>query len=168
MKKSLFLIAFALIMISGHSFGQEQTSQSNTQLNIGTGFSSWGIPFYIGIDKGVHPDISVGAEFSYRSYREDWDKLNYTHSVMGFSANANYHFNRLLQIPQNWDFYAGLNIGFFVWSSPNDYYGSHQSGLGIAAQIGGRYYFSERFGINLEFGGGNAFSGGKFGLSIKI
>jgi hypothetical protein len=36
------------------------------------------------------------------------------------------------------------------------------------AQVGGRYYFTEKVGINLEVEGGNAFSGGKFGLSIKL
>jgi len=73
-----------------------------------------------------------------------------------------------MRIPQNWDFYAGINIGFFIWNSPNDYEGSHTSGLGLGAQIGGRYYFNNRVGLNLEFGGGNAFSGGKIGVSIKF
>jgi len=73
-----------------------------------------------------------------------------------------------LNIPSPWDFYAGLNLGFYSWNSPRDYEGSHTSGLGLGGQIGGRYYFSNKVGINLEFGGGNAFSGGKFGLTIKI
>jgi outer membrane immunogenic protein len=51
---------------------------------------------------------------------------------------------------------------------PNDYPGSHTSGVGLGAQLGGRYYFSDKFGINLEVGGGNAFSGGKFGISVKF
>jgi hypothetical protein len=40
--------------------------------------------------------------------------------------------------------------------------------VGLGAQIGGRYYLSDKVGLNLEFGGGNAFSGGKFGVSIKL
>jgi len=48
------------------------------------------------------------------------------------------------------------------------YPGSHTSGLGIGAQVGGRYYFSDNVGINIEFGGGNAFSGGKVGISILL
>jgi hypothetical protein len=39
------------------------------------------------------------------------------------------------------------------------------SGLGLGAQIGGRYFFKDNFGLNLEFGGGNALSGGKFGIT---
>lgn len=62
----------------------------------------------------------------------------------------------------------GLNLGFYVWSSPDAYQGSHSSGLGIGAQIGGRYYFTNKVGLNFEFGGGNAFSGGKVGVTIKL
>ncbi|MDP4272352.1 MAG: hypothetical protein Q8909_19855, partial [Bacteroidota bacterium] len=86
----------------------------------------------------------------------------------GISGNANYHFNNVFNIPRNWDLYAGLNLGFYVWSSPDTYDGSHTSGLGLGAQIGGRYFISKKVGLNLEFGGGNAFSEGKFGLTIKL
>jgi len=40
--------------------------------------------------------------------------------------------------------------------------------MGRGAQIGGRYYFTQKVGINLELGGGNAFSGGKIGLTFKL
>jgi outer membrane immunogenic protein len=40
--------------------------------------------------------------------------------------------------------------------------------LGLGIQVGGRYYFNEKFGLNLEFGGGNYVSGGKFGISLKL
>ena len=39
----------------------------------------------------------------------------------------------------------------------------------LGFQIGGRYYFTNKVGINLEFGGGhNTLSGGKIGISIKL
>ncbi|MDA3866209.1 MAG: hypothetical protein PF489_05585 [Salinivirgaceae bacterium] len=168
MKKVFFLIVLAVILITAPAYSQSPLPTGKTQLNAGVGFSGWGIPVYVGLDLSVHPDITIGGEFSYRSYRENWKDDYYNHSVIGIAGNGNYHFNSLLNIPQRWDFYAGLNLGFFVWSSPNDYYGDHSSGLGIGGQIGGRYYFSQNFGINLEFGGGNAISGGKFGISIKL
>jgi outer membrane immunogenic protein len=168
MKKSISIIAIAMLTLSGVAFGQSPLPLGKTQLNIGAGLSEWGVPFYIGLDYSVHKDVTIGGEFSYRSYRENWKNKYYHHNVMGFSGNANYHFNTLLDIPQDWDFYAGLNLGFYSWSSPNEYYGSHTSGLGLGAQIGGRYYFNNKVGVNLEVGGGNAFSGGKVGLSIKL
>lgn len=170
MKKLLLIIALALI--SGLTFSQNPYPKGRNQLNLGVGLSGWGIPIYIGIDHGVGSDFSIGGEFSYRSYNEHWKYDNgyydYNHNIMGFSGNANYHFNRVLDIPSNWDFYAGLNLGFYVWNSPTDYRGSHSSGLGLGGQIGGRYYLSDKVGLNLEFGGNNAFNGGKFGLTIRM
>ncbi len=166
MKKSILVVAF--LLISGFMFAQNPLAKGQAQLNAGVGFSNWGTPFYIGFDYGVHPDISLGAEFSYRSFNENWGNYKYHQSVMGFSGNANYHFNTILSIPSNWDFYAGVNIGFYHWNSPDGYDGDHTSGLGLGGQVGGRYFFNDKFGLNLEFGGGNAFSGGKFGLTIKF
>lgn len=166
MKK--FILAIGVFLLFGATYGQSPLPIGKTQLNAGLGLSEWGAPFYIGIDYSVNKDITVGGEYSYRSYYDYWDDIRFHHSIMGFSGNGNYHFNSLLKIPQMWDFYAGLNLGFFVWSSPDDYHGSHTSGLGLGAQIGGRYYFTNKFGLNLEFGGGNEFSGGKFGVSIKL
>jgi hypothetical protein len=116
----------------------------------------------------VHPDVTVGGEFSYRSFNENIVGRKYGISVIGLSANGNYHFNTILEIPSNIDFYAGLNLGFYIWNTSGGYPGSGSSGLGLGAQIGGRYYFTNKLGVNLELGGGNSFSGGKLGLSVKF
>lgn len=182
MKKAIISILFLGFIFAVYA-GSQKNSARNTsaapldkgqfQLNTGVGFSNWGVPLYIGFDYGVHPDITIGGELSYRSWRENWNSLYYKHSIFGLSANGNYHFNRIMNIPRNWDFYAGLNIGYAFWSNHFDstlpfYSGNYNSGLGLGAQIGGRYYFSDSVGINLEFGGGNASSGGKCGVSIRF
>lgn len=166
MKKLLLAVSFLLVF--GLSFAQSPLGVGATQVNIGVGMSNWGVPFYAGFDYGFHRDFTFGGEFSYRGYRENWNKKYYDHSIMGFSGNGNYHFNTILGLPRQFDFYAGLNIGFFVWSSPDEYNGSHNSGLGLGGQLGGRFYFTDRLGLNVEFGGSNAFSGGKVGLTIKM
>jgi len=166
MKKIILSIALSLVL--GISYSQSPLPVGTCQLNTGVGLSAWGIPLYLGIDYSVHKDITIGGEFSFRSYREHWESDYYHHNIMGLSVNGNYHFNTLLKIPQKFDFYAGLNVGFYFWTSPEFYDGHHNSGLGLGAQVGGRYYFSDRVGINLEFGGGNEFSGGKLGVSIKL
>jgi outer membrane immunogenic protein len=166
MKKQI--LTFILVLATGFVFAQSPISKGESQINFGVGLSSWGVPVYVGFDHGVHPDITLGAEASFRSFNDNWRDNKYRHSVIGIQGNANYHFNTVLNIPSPWDFYAGLNLGFYSWSSPRDYEGSHTSGLGLGGQIGGRYFFSNKVGINLEFGGGNAFSGGKFGITIKI
>jgi outer membrane immunogenic protein len=162
------ILTMILLIAATVIFAQSPIDKGQTQLNAGIGLSSWGIPVYLGLDYGVHKDITIGGEFSYRSYHENWVSNRYNLSIIGISGNGNYHFNSLLNIPTNWDFYAGLNIGYYIWNSPSGYGGSHVSGLGLGGQIGGRYYFTDKFGINLEFGGGNVFSGGKFGISLKL
>ncbi len=167
MKRSLLVLV--MVLATGFAFAQEAPlAKGQSQLNAGFGFSSWGLPVYVGIDYGVHPDITIGGEFSFRSYDESWNNNNYNHNVIGISGNGNYHFNRILSIPSNFDFYAGLNIGFNIVSSDSDYKGDNTTGLGLGAQVGGRYYWNEKWGVNLEFGGGNAFSGGKIGITMKL
>ncbi|MCX6231887.1 MAG: hypothetical protein NTZ33_10125 [Bacteroidetes bacterium] len=165
--KKVFLI-FGFLFLTSGIFAQGNVNKGQTQINAGIGFSNWGLPIYVGFDYGVHPDISLGAELSYRSFSEDFYSIKYSHTVIGILGNANYHFNRILNIPSSWDFYAGLNIGFVSYSSSSGYGGSGSSGLGIGAQIGGRYYFSKKFGLNIEFGGGNRFSQGKYGITYKL
>lgn len=166
MKKQI--LVFIFIISAGAMFAQGPISKGQTQLNAGIGLSSRGVPVYLGFDYGVSPDVTLGAELSYRGYNDRWDSDKYHHSIIGFSGNANYHFNNILNIPSPWDFYAGLNLGFYSWNSPKGYGGSYNSGVGLGAQIGGRYYFNNKIGVNLEFGGGNAFSGGKIGLTFKL
>src|SRR5665647_1066795 len=150
MKKLLLIIALALI--SGLTFSQNPYPKGRNQLNLGVGLSGWGVPIYIGIDHGVGSDFSIGGEFSYRDYRKYYQNYHYRNNIMGFSGNANYHFNRVLEIPSNWDFYAGLNLGFYVWNSEELYREEYydRPSLGLGGQIGGRYYFSDKVGLNLE------------------
>jgi len=162
MKKKLLTLCFAIL--SGMAFSQSPIKPGQLQLNVGAGFSDWGVPLYVGVDYGVHPDITLGGEASFKSFR----KWGFDHDVVGISGNANYHFNTALNIPSNWDFYAGLNIGFYIWDSSEGYDQSHSTGLGLGAQVGGRYYWNDRWGVNLEFGGGNEFNGGKIGVSLKF
>jgi len=166
MRNSLLTVMFLLTSIAMYSQPPIQKGQS--QFNAGLGFSSWGVPVYLGLDHGIHRDVTMGGELSFRSYNERFGPNRYNHSVVGLSGNVNYHFNTILKIPSNWNFYAGLNVGFYFWNSPNNYKGRNASGLGLGLQVGGRYYFTERVGVNLEIGGGNVFSNGKIGISIKL
>ncbi len=166
MKKIFPLIVLVALTYAANA--QYALPVGSTQLNAGLGLSTWGIPVYIGFDYGAATDISAGAELSYRGYGDNFQGVKYRHSIIGISGNANYHFNGILDIPEEFDVYAGANIGFYIWNSSNDYPGSRASGLGLGLQAGGRYYFNSKTAVNLELGGGNAFAGGKIGLTIKF
>ncbi len=133
-------------------------------LNAGVGLGGWGVPIYIGLDYGLMEDITLGGEFAFRGYNDG----PWKHNILVFAVNGNYHFNRILNIPPVWDFYAGLSLGFASWSHPRGYdEGRYRSGSFLGAQIGGRYYLTNNLALNLEAGGGTV-NGGKFGITVKF
>jgi outer membrane immunogenic protein len=165
MKKLVFVASF-MFLVSG-VFAQYALPKGGKQLNAGLGLYSSALPLYVGLDYGVHKDISVGGELSIRSTSDRWGNSNYNLLGLGFLINGNYHFNSLLEIPKEFDFYAGLSFGFFLWNHPNGYNGTYNNGPGFAGQVGGRYYFNNRWALNLELGGGTS-TGGKFGITYKL
>jgi outer membrane immunogenic protein len=163
MKK--LVVIFSLMVLAATVTAQSPLAKGRKQINAGVGISGWGIPIYVGMDFGVGKNFTLGFEGSFRFYNERLGGNRYNSTIIGISGNGNYHFNTVLNIPSEWDFYAGLNLGFFVWSTPSNYPGDGSSGLGAGLQVGGRYFFQPNFGLNVEFGGSNAFSGGKFGIT---
>lgn len=150
MKKNILLagllfITFAMMAQDGAA----PLSKGEKQLNFGLGFSGRGIPAYIGIDFAFHNDWTAGPVL--RVIIDD---------DMGFGAlgRVDYHWNRLLEIPSNWDFYLGANLGVV---SGDDF------DLDLGLQLGGRWYWNEKWGLNLEFGGGTGY-GSSLGVSMKL
>ena len=172
MKK--ILACASLFFAVATASAQGTLEENNVQINAGVGISSWGIPVVVGVDYGVAKDFTIGAELSYRSKKESYSYLGeYRHTVFGIAANGNYHFNRILRLPSEFDLYAGLSLGYYHWTTKYvgegsyEYSGNVFSPFGISAQIGGRYFFTKNLGINLEAGGGNV-AGGKLGITYKF
>jgi hypothetical protein len=147
---------------------QVPLKKGESQLNAGLGLSGWGVPLYGGVDFGVFNDITIGIDASFVSYNEHYSGVKYSSNVFGIGANGNYHFNTVLEIPKNWDFYAGINLGYYAWGVADNYPGDNASGFELGAQIGGRYFISRKFGFNLELGGSGTFSGGKIGITYLL
>lgn len=154
MKKSTALFLFIILLGLTQSFAQSALRKGEKQLNAGFGFSDFGLPIYVGVDFAVHEDITVGPQISFRS--------RFGVDLIVISGNANYHFNTLLEIPREFDVYAGLTLGYYNYSTA-----FRDSRLNLTAQIGGRYYFDPKWAFNLEFGGGKV-TGGKIGISYKF
>ncbi|WP_314151736.1 hypothetical protein [Capnocytophaga granulosa] len=169
MKKFLFL-AGLFMAVTTASAQSGNLDQGRLQLNAGVGISGWGIPLYVGLDYGVTNDISVGGEFTFRSYSHS---SYYTHNIMGFFGNGNYHFNNLFNLPRPLDLYAGLSLGVYTSTvtakeGRGEYYGDSYSGFSLIGQTGARYFFTDNFGVNLELSGGLLTSGAKAGITYRF
>lgn len=161
--KQLIVILTATFLFAGIASAQNPIPKGTKQINVGVGLAEKSVPVYVGMDFGIGYDFSLGFETSYRDRRDYYN-------VWGFSGNANYHFNRILNIPKDFDFYAGANIGGYVYNYYDNYHDNDNdhSPIGLGLQVGGRYYITPAFALNLEIGGGNAFSGGKFGVTFRF
>lgn len=155
MKKFTLLLIFVASGLFASAQGAAPLSKGEQQMNFGISFDGQGIPLYFGMDWAVHNDITVGGMAAF-----NLDGLDY----LNLAARGDYHFNRLLNIPSDWDFYAGANLGFRLGFS--DYNGD--DGLDLGAQIGGRWFWSDKWGLMLEGGGGQLGSGGRIGLTMKM
>ncbi len=158
MKKfALTLCALSIVLLSfGQTNKNVQLDKSKMQFNIGVGLSSWGLPIYAGVDYWATSDITIGLEASMRF------NLWYSYTVFGGSINGNYHFNSILNLPENIDFYAGISAGPYF--SLGGYW--NRMHFGFAGQVGGRYKINDKMWVNVELGGGS-FSGGKLGLTFR-
>lgn len=164
MKKIALLFA---VMAFGFANAQAPLEEGGLQLNAGVGTSGWGTPVYVGIDYGIATNFTLGGELSHQSY----NTAGYTSKIFGIQANGNYHFNEILEIPSEWDFYGGASISYYNWSSKlngvkRDYEGADDIGVGL--QVGGRYFFTDRLAVNLQIGGSSALSGGKIGITLIL
>ena len=182
MKK--FLLLAGLLLTVATASAQATLEKGALQLNAKLGFSGWGVPITVGADYGIADDITVGGELSYRSYKttgityvteqvgifrmEVPRSTDYRHSIFGILANGNYHFNRLFKLPSQVGVYAGLSLGYFIASSPSGYTGSSYSQFGYSVQTGARYFFNDKFGVNVEIAGGLVGGEFKAGITYKL
>jgi outer membrane immunogenic protein len=165
MKKITLIIGIVLLIVS-ISNAQAPIEQGEKQINAGVGLSTYGFPVYAGLEIGLDNNISVGGELSYRRYTR---LSSWSPSIITVAGLANYHFHELVDIPSEWDLYAGLTAGYSIWSysGTSSLVRAGRSRIFLAGQVGGRYYLSNNFAINVELGGGT-YSGGKVGVTFVI
>jgi outer membrane immunogenic protein len=152
--KSFFITIFCLTTIV--AFAQSPIGQGGKQLNFGVSGNSYYVPVYVSFDFGVHPDITIGPQAGL--------DLGFNYLNLGFRGD--YHFNTLMGIPSDWDFYAGATSGFSIQLRNNSV--NVNSGFLIGLQVGGRWYWNDQWGLNVEFGGSNLFGTGRLGVSMKM
>lgn len=169
--KKIFASLFLIIVLISNSYSQSAPlSEGDKQLNLGVGLSDYGIPVYLGMDFMVHPEVSVGGEIGIRKHTYRRNGERYSDTRLHFLTNGNYHFNKLLNIPTEWDVYAGVNLGMVYWMYDHEWDGDNNEDLGldIGLQFGGRYYFKKNMAGQLEFGWGSATYGAKLGITFVL
>lgn len=175
------IIGILTISCAGFLSAQGSLDKGKIQLNAGAGVGTWGIPIYVGADYGLMKNISLGAQVSYTSFKENVYYGTTKHNSFAVSARGNYHFNELLKLPSMLDVYAGASVSYMNWNSqytpvtslpgviPN--MGLIDSGVYFNIQTGARYFFNDKFAVNVELSGtphsGLVFQG-KAGITYRI
>lgn len=142
MKKLLTIIA-----LSGILFFSASTvfAQAQRQLNIGFVGVSYEIP--VATDITIAP--AIGTDF------------NFNHLSIG--VRANYYFDSLFGLPDEWDVFGGANLGYGIGLDNNN------SDFAFGLQIGGRWFWNDKWGVYAQFEGGNLDgAGGGIGVTMKM
>lgn len=134
---------------------------ANAGIGLGSTFAftgGLGLPLGGGVEFGVTDAIGVGGEIGFVSGG------GLTAIYVG--PKGYYHFNELLNIEnEKLDVYAGLSLYYRHFSYSGFSFGIG-SGIYPGFHIGGRYYFSDNFGVTAELG--NSYGWLKAGICLKF
>jgi hypothetical protein len=146
------VIAFGVGLGSTYGYA---TSSSTPALSAQYEHGNWAV--------GGPGTISLGGFLAYKgySYESYYYTQTWSYTILGFRSA--YHFNGL-QAPK-FDPYGGLMLSYDIASSSYTskdhnydylYSGGYGSAIRLTLFLGGRYYFSEKWGAYAELGFGNA------------
>ncbi len=180
MSKFILSFAFAALLLAFVPAQAQFNPQGSTtfMFTAGIGASGWGIPVFGRLEFPVAESITVGGGVSYQTNNQTFSTDNrWRHSIIGIHGRGSYHFNTVLNIPDDFDFYAGASLGYYVWNSTYRgtlsgvvYSGNGSGGTNLGIHVGGRYFFgdNQKTAINLEAGGGNVISSGTIGITFLL
>ena len=158
MKKIIITLAIAcasLLSINANAQGTALV-KGNNLISATIGFGSFSVK-NIGV-----PPIAVSYENIVCEFSNYWSvgvggfggiftqKYGDVHNVGGtICAQGNVHFCPT----EKWDIYAGLGLGYVGATSYDDNIKVSAGGFAWSPMLGARYFFSEKFGVNFQFGG---------------
>lgn len=163
-----FLLAFG-ISLTQHTYAQSFVKGDviiNAGIGLGTTFSyglgGLGLPLGGGVEFAITDAIGVGGETGILS--------GSGLTVFYIGPKGYYHFNEILNISSDeLDVYGGLALYYrhFNFKGFGGFGGfGLGSGIAPAFHVGGRYYFSEKFGVNAELG--NSYGWLKLGACLRL
>ncbi len=144
MKKATLFCTLILAFVTINAF-----SQARKELNFGIIGANYEIP--------VSKDITIEPA-AFTNLDLDW---------LTVGVRANYYFDNLFKISNDaWDVYGGAGAGYAIYNGDDkDKDGDFDLGL----QVGGRWFWNDKWGIYFEVGGGSTSgSTGSIGLTMKL
>ncbi len=131
MKKILTIMFFSVISMA-HS--QAFKGSGDTKINIGTTIQDGGTGILASADYGLGENFSIGLQASYLLGGQN---IKFVNAGYRFDAKARFNANlgNVLNVSPKLDVYPGLHLGL-------KNFGGH---------LGGRYFFSDGFGVFAEF-----------------
>ncbi len=143
MKKSTLFCVLMFTCFVANVYGQ-----ARSELNFGL----VGINYEIPVSKNV--TIAPGAS---TNFDLNWLTLN---------VKANYYFDSLIGLTDAaWDVYGGAGAGYAFYNGKKN----EADGFDMGLHVGGRWFWNEKWGVYLEFGGGSTQGAtGGLGLTVKL
>lgn len=142
------------------------SSRLNSYLTGGVAIGGeWAIHDYVGIG------FTTGVQGGVSRWNGFWGAFNYGVVSIPVGVVANFHFYQLIDDKSDkdihadqLDIYAGISLGSGVSILPEP--GWVNALFFVGPHAGVRYYFTEKFGVNLELGYGKSFVSG--GVVLKL
>lgn len=159
----LAIATIASVSMSAQNF-TEGSSQFKAQVGLLSSYSYVKIPpvsvsyDYCVVDFGDAGSIGVGGILDFMS--EGYNSISVTD--LAFGAIGTYHFT--IPSVQELELYSGLMIYYNTVMVNTEYsfldYAFNTSGFGYGAFIGAQYFFNDKMGASLQFGGMATMSAG--------
>jgi hypothetical protein len=143
MKKMTLLCVLGFICFTANIFGQ-----ARSELNFGLIGANYEIP--------VHEDITI-APGAGTNFDLDW---------LTIGVKANYYFDNLFELTDDaWDVYGGVGAGYAIYNGDS----GKDSDFDLGLHVGGRWFWNDKWGLYIEFGGGNTQGAtGGLGVTVKL
>lgn len=189
MKKSLKAVVIAIAMLfTANVYAESDFDWSQCWCNYGAGIKEgdkilsvdggidfgffnlvgnhyWSVPAVVA-DFEVAKKIwklpfTFGGYAGFKAWGWKNDNASWSCSNIYAGGSATYH---IMLPPEKLDVYGSLKTGFVIHTYSDGAVSGNPFNLDFATNIGASYYFSDNFGVNLEFG----YPFQKFGLQFKF
>lgn len=172
MKKFLSRVLLVLSVLFALNFGLQSQNfyEGTTHVKVGIGLGGYGLTsatslplIALGVDHAFMDgfldigNLGLGGVIAVKNYRYDFVSVKYNYNRIFIAPRATLHFDA--KKPEL-DFYAGVQLGIYIWtSSSNLDVDPFSSSFGVAPGIFGglNYFINDKFALYGELGYGVGF-----------